>query len=166
MSDPRVEEIKQALISGQQSGGGLDDIRVYMGPSRQVGRGIGDVIRNIGMRIAPVILRTAKKLFTSSSDALKDGGSIGDSFKSALKPTLRKALKHGGKAIGKIIQEQEGPTAAPPLEPPLLHQDERDVGTEKPPKPQAGGGRYKASKKRKAQRFHLTGKRPTIHYNF
>ena len=104
MSDPRVEEINHALISGQQFGGGLDDIRVYVGFSSQVGRGIGDVIRNISMWIAPVILLTVKKLFTSSSDALKDGGSIEDSFKSELKPTLRMALKHGGKALGKIIQ--------------------------------------------------------------
>ena len=165
MSDPRVELIKQAL-SGEQSGGGLDDIRVYMGPSKQVGRGFGDVIRNIGLKIVPVLFRAAKTLFKTSSESLKDGGSIGDSFKSALKPTLRTALKHGGKALGKIIQEQEGPTPAPPLEAPLLHQDERDAGTEKPQKPQAGGGRYKASKKRKAQRFLYTSKRPNIHYNF
>ena len=118
------------------------------------------------MKIIPVVIRTAKKWFTSSSEALKDGASIGDSFKAALKPTLRTALKHGGKALGKIIQEQEGPTPAPPLEAPLLHQDERDAGTEKPQKPQAGGGRYKASKKRKAQRFLYTSKRPNIHYNF
>ena len=49
MSDPRVEEINHALISGQQFGGGLDDIRVYVGFSSQVGRGIVDVIRNISM---------------------------------------------------------------------------------------------------------------------
>ena len=162
MSDPRVEQIKQALI-GQQSGGGLDDIRVYMGPSKQIGRGFGDVIKNIRMKIIPVVIRTAKKWFTSSSEALKDGASIGDSFKAALKPTLRTALKHGGKALGKIIQEQEMPTAAPPVEPPLLHQDERDVGTEKP---QTGGGSYKAPKKRKSQRLIYASKRPNIHYNF
>lgn len=165
MSDPRVEQIKLAL-KGQQSGGGLDDIRVYMGPSRQVGRGFGDFVKNIGMKIIPVIVRTAKKLFTSSSEALKDGSSIGDSFKAAIKPTLRTALKHGGKALGKIIQEQAAPAAAPPVEPPLLHQDERDVGTVTPVEPQAGGGRYKAPKKRKSQRLVYASKRPNIHYNF
>jgi hypothetical protein len=115
--------------------------------------------------IAPTALRAGKTLFKSSSEALKDGGSIGDSFKSAIKPTLRTALKHGGRAIGKIIQEQDGPSAAPPLEPPLLNQDERDVGTEKP-KPQLGAGRYKASHKRKTQARIKNSKRPNTHYNF
>ena len=121
MSDPQVKQNKQAVI-GQQSGGGLNDIRVYMGPSKQIGRGFGNVFKNIGMKIIPVVISTAKKWFTSSSEAFKYGASIGDSFKAAPKPTLRTALKHGGKALGKIIQEQEMPTAAPPVEPPLLHQ--------------------------------------------
>jgi hypothetical protein len=163
MSDPRVEQIKLAL-SGEQSGGGLDDIRVYTGP-KQGGQGIGGILKSIFHTIAPVVLRVGKTLFKSSSQALKDGGSIGDSFKSALKPTLRTALKHGGRALGKVIQQQEAPQAAPPLEPPLLHQDERDVGTEKP-QPQIGSGRYKASRKRKALGPTRKGKEAYIHYNF
>lgn len=160
MSDPRVEQIKLAL-SGEQSGAGLDDIRVYTG---QRGAGFANVIRSIYRTVAPIVMRVGKTLFKTSSDALKDGNSIGDSFKSALKPTLRTALKHGGKALGKIIQEQEAPSAAPPLEPPLLHQDERDVGTEKPP--QGGGGRYKASRKRKSRGPISNGKQANVHYNF
>ena len=77
MSDPRVELIKQAL-SGEQTGGGLDDIRVFMGLSKQIGRGFGEVIRNIGLNIAPILFRAAKTLFKTSSESLKDGGSIGD----------------------------------------------------------------------------------------
>lgn len=161
MSDPRVEQMKLAL-SGEQSGAGLDDIRVYTG---QKGAGFADSIRRLVTGFAPMIMRVGKTLFKTSSNALKDGNSIGDSFKSALKPTLRTALKHGGKALGKLIQEQEAPSAAPPLEPPLLHQDERDVGTEKPP-PQAGGGRYKASRKRKPKSHLSNGKQANVHYNF
>ena len=164
MSDPRVEQMKLAL-SGEQSGAGLDDIRVYTGPSKQGGGGLGDIIGRFVRWIAPTALRVGKTLFKSSSESLKDGGSIGDSFKSALKPTLRTALKHGGRAIGKIIQEQDGPSAAPPVEPPLLNQDERDVGTEKP-KPQVGAGRYKASHKRKTHGRIKNSKRPNTHYNF
>ena len=71
----------------------------------------------------------AKIFFKSSSESLKDGNSIGDSFKSALKPTHRTALKHGGKALGKVIQEQKKHTAISPLTQPPLNQDERDAGT-------------------------------------
>ena len=163
MSDPRVEQMKLAL-SGEQSGGGLDDIRVYTGP-KQNGGGVGDLLGRFVRWIAPAALKVGKTLFKSSSAALKDGASIGDSFKSALKPTLRTALKHGGKALGKIIEQQEAPSAAPPIEPPLLHQDERDVGTEKP-QPQVGSGRYKAYRKRKPHRSITNNKRPNIHYNF
>ena len=165
MSDPRVEQIKQALIGGQ-SGSGLDDIRVYMGPSRQYGQGFGDFIRNIFRTVTPVIMRVGKTLFKTSAESLKEGSSIGDSFKSALKPTIRTALKHGGKALGKLIQEQEAPAAAPPVEPPLLHQDERDVGTEMPPKPQTGSGRYKAYQKHKLNNRFVAITRPNVHYNF
>ena len=105
MSDPRVEQITQALFSNQ-SGGGLDDICLYMGPSRQFGQGVGYFIRNALRTDEPVIMRVATTLVKSSSESLKDGNSIGDSFKSALKPTLRTALKHGGKALGKVILEQ------------------------------------------------------------
>ena len=163
MSDPRVEQMKLAL-SGEQSGAGLD-IRVYMGPSKQGVGGLGDLIGRFVQWIAPTALRAGKTLLKSSSESLKDGGSIGDSFKSALKPTLRTSLKHGGRAIGKIIQEQDGPSAAAPLEPPLLNQDERDVGTEKP-KPQVGAGRYKTSQKRKAHGRIKNSNRPNTHYNF
>lgn len=165
MSDPRVEQITKALLSNQ-SGGGLDDIRVYMGPSRQFGQGFGDFIRNALRTAVPVIMRVAKTLFKSSSESLKDGNSIGDSFKSALKPTLRTALKHGGKALGKVIQEQDKPTAAPPLEPPPLNQDERDAGTVTSLKSQTGAGRYKASRKRKVSNRFIGIKRPNVHYNF
>lgn len=167
MSDPRVEQMKLAL-SGEQSGGGLDDIRVYTGPTKQIGQGLGDLLGHFGRFarwVAPIAMRIGKTLFKSSSAALKDGGSIGDSFKSALKPTLRTALKHGGRALGKIIEKQEGPSAAPPVEPPLLHQDDRDVGTEKP-QPQVGSGRYKASRKRKTRGSSKHSKRSNIHYNF
>ena len=164
MSDPRVEQMKLAL-SGEQSGAGLDDIRVYTGPSKQGGGGLGDILGRVVRWFGPTVLRVGKTLFKSSSEALKDGASIGDSFKSALKPTLRTALKHGGRALGKIIQQQDGPSAAPPVEPPLLHQDERDVGTEKP-QPQLGAGRYKASHKRKAHGQIKNSKRPNTHYNF
>ena len=163
MSDPRVEQMKLAL-SGEQSGGGLDDIRVYTGP-KQNGGGFGDLIGRFVRWIAPTALKVGKTLFKTSSAALKDGGSIGDSFKSAIKPTLRTALKHGGKALGKIIEQQEAPSAAPPIEPPLLHQDDRDVGTEKP-HPQVGSGRYKTYRKRKTGGLISNSKRPNVHYNF
>ena len=120
-----------------------------MGSSRQYGQGFGDFIRNVIHTAAPKVIKIAKTLFKTSSDSLKEGSSIGDSFKAAIKPTLRTALKHGGRALGKIIHDQDGPAAAPPLEPPLLHHDERDVGTEKPQNLQTGAGRYKASRKRK-----------------
>ena len=162
MSDPRVEEIKKALIANQ-SGSGLDDIRVYMGPSRQYGQGFNDFVRNIIHTAAPIVMRIAKTCFKTSSDSLKEGSSLGDSFKAAIKPTLRTALKHGGRALGKIIQDQDGPATAPPVEAPLLHQNERDVGTERP---QTGAGRYKASRKRKLKQRFISIKRPNVHYNF
>ena len=164
MSDPRVEQIKQALIGGQ-SGSGLDDIRVYMGPSRQYGQSVGDFIRSIFRTVTFVIMRVGKTLFKTSAESLKEGSSIGDSFKSALRPTIHTALKRGGKALGKLIKEQEAPAAAPPVEPPLLHQDERDVGTKMPPKPQTGSGRYKASRKHKLNNRFIAIKRPNVHYN-
>ena len=129
MSDPCVEQIKQALLSGQ-SGSGLDEIRVYMGPRRQYGEGFGDICM-----VMPVIMRVAKTLFKTSSESLNNGSSIGYSFKSALKPTLSTALKHGGKTLRKVIQEQDKPTAEPPVGRPLLHQDERDANTKRPPQP-------------------------------
>ena len=80
MSYPRVEQITHAHFSNQ-SRGGLFDIRVYMGPSRQLGQGFGDFICNALRTAAPVIMRVAKTLFKSSSESLKGGNSIGDSFK-------------------------------------------------------------------------------------
>ena len=165
MSDPRVEQIKQPIISSQ-SGSGLDDISVYMGPCRQYGQGFDDVIRSCFRIVLPVIMRAVKTLFKTSSESLNNGSSIGDSFKSALKTTLRTALKHGGKALGKVIQEQEQPTAASPVGPPLLHQDERDAGTQSPPQPQKGAGRFKAVRKRRMKSRYIASKRPNIHYNF
>ena len=141
MSYPRVEEIKLALIANK-SGSRLDDIRVYLGPIRQYGQGFGDFIRNVIPTAALVVMRIVTTLFKTSSDSLKESSSIGDSFKAAIQPTLHTALKHGGRALGKIIQDQAGPAAAPPVEPPLLRQDERDVGTEKPQNLQTGAGRY------------------------
>ena len=165
MSDPRVEQITQALLSNQ-SGGGLDEIRVYMGPSRQFGKGFGDFIRNSLRKTAPVIMRVEKTLSKFSSESLKDGNSIGDSVKSALKPTLRTAHKHGGKPLEKVIQEQEKPVAAPPLKPPPLNQDERDAGTVTFLKSQTSAGRYKTSRKRKVSNRFIIIKRPIVHYNF
>ena len=150
MSDFRVEQITQALLSNQ-SEGGLDDIRVYMGPSRQFGQGFGDFICNALRTAACVIMRVAQTLFKSSSESLKDGNSIGYSLKSALKPTLCTALKHSGKPLGKVIQGQEKPTAALQIEPPPLNQNERDAGTVTYLKSQTGAHRYKASRKRKVR---------------
>ena len=164
MSYHRVEQITRALLSNQ-SGGGLYDIRVYMGPSRQFAQGFGDFIRNAFFTAARVILRFAKTLFKSSSESLKDGNSIGDSFKSALMPTRRTAFKHGGKALGKVTQEQEQFAAAPPLELPPLNQDERDAGTVISVKSQTGAGRYKAARKRKVSNRFLGIKTPNVHYN-
>ena len=62
MSDPRVEQIKQALIGGH-SGSGLVYIRAYMGPSRQYGQGCRDFIRNIFRSVTPVIMPVGKALF-------------------------------------------------------------------------------------------------------
>ena len=165
MSDPRVSQITHILLSNQ-SGNGFDDIRVYMGPSRQFGQKFGDFIRNALCTAAPVILRVAKTLFKSSSESIKDGNSIGDSFKSALKPILRTSLNHGGKALGKVIQEQNKFTAAPPLEQPPLNQNERDAGTVTSLKSQTGSGRYKASRKQKVSNRFIRIKRPNVHYNF
>jgi len=47
MSDPRVEQMKLAM-SGEQSGGGLDDIRVYMGFSKQAGQGLSCILGSLG----------------------------------------------------------------------------------------------------------------------
>ena len=141
MSEPLVEQIKQALLSGE-SGSGLNDIRVYIRPSRQYGQGFGDII----CRLMPDIMRVAMTLITTYSESLNNGSSIGDSFKWALKQTFRTALKHNGKALGKVNKEQEKPTAVPPVGPPLLHQDERDAGTVSPPQSQTGAGKYKAAR--------------------
>ena len=83
MTDPRIEEIKQALIANQ-SGSGLDDIRVYMGHSRQYGQGFGDYLRNVIHTAVPVVMRIAKTLFKTSSDSLKEGSSIGDFIKAPI----------------------------------------------------------------------------------
>lgn len=152
MDEVSVEDLK-ATIKGQ-TGGGLEDIRVYMGaPRYQYGQGFGNVIRGIFRSVFPVLIRAGKTLFRSSADALKDGGDIGSSFKSALKPTLRTVLKHGGKALEKVIQEQEAPPPAPPSEVPFTPEDGRNAGTALPPKPstvtvQGGSGRYKGKRKR------------------
>ena len=110
-------------------------------------------------------MRVGKTFFKSGASALKDGGSLGDSFKSALKPTLKTALKHGGIALGKVIESQQEPAAAPPSEPPLLHQDDRDVGTTVAPK-QTGSGRYKGKRRRTTDRVSKGSKKPRINYNF
>ena len=94
-------------------------------------------------------MRIAKTLFKTSSDSLKEGSLIGDSFKAAIKPTICTALEHNDRALGKIIQNQDVPAAAQSVKPPLLPQDERDVGTDKPQNLQTGAGRYKAIRKRK-----------------
>ena len=141
MSDLRVRQITQARFSNQ-SGDRLDDICVYMGPIRQFSQGFSDFIRNAFRSAAPVIMSVAKTLFKSSSESLKDGNSIRDLFKSELMPTLRTARKHCNKALGNIIQEQETPAAAPPLESPPLNQDERDAGTVTSWKSETGTKRY------------------------
>ena len=82
MSDPRVEQIKQTLI-GDQSGIKLDDIRVFLGPSRQYDQGFGDFICNNFCTVTPVIIRVGKSLFKTSAESLKEGSTICDSFKSA-----------------------------------------------------------------------------------
>lgn len=168
MSDPRVQSMIIALGGGgAQRGEGLDDIRVYTGaPRYQYGQGFGDVLRGIFRTVMPVVVRAGKTLFKTSAAALKDGSSIQESFKSALKPTLRTVLKHGGRALGNVIESQDELKAAPPVEPPLLHQDERDVGTEKPPL-QTGSGRYKAKRKKhkSAQKKYKLSNYPN-HYNF
>ena len=130
-----------------------------MGRSCQYGQDFGDFIRNIFCTVTPVITRVGKTLLKTSAESLKEGSSIGYSFKSALKPTIRTALKHGGKALDKLIQEQEAPAAAPAVEPPLLHQNKRNVGTEMPPKPQTGFGRYKAYWKHKLNNQFVAIKR-------
>ena len=94
MSDLCVEQIKETLIVSQ-SGSRIDDIRV-MGSSRQFNQGFGDFICNICFTVTPVIMRVGKTLFKTSAESIKEGSSIGDSFKSALKHTLRTALKHDG----------------------------------------------------------------------
>ena len=86
-----------------------------MGPTRQYGKGFGDFICNIFRTVTPVIMHVGKTLLKTSAESLKEGSSIGDSFKSALKPTIRTDLKHGGNALGKLIQKQEAPTAAQPV---------------------------------------------------
>ena len=65
MSDPRVKQITHALLSNQ-SGGGLDDIRVYMGPSRQFKQGFGYFICNAFSTATPVIMHLAKTLLSSA----------------------------------------------------------------------------------------------------
>ena len=72
MSDPRVEQITQALLSNQ-SGGRLDEIRVYIGPSRQFGQGFGDFIRNALRTAAPVIMRVAKTFLSLAPSHYKTG---------------------------------------------------------------------------------------------
>ena len=69
MSYPRVEQIKQALIGGN-SRCGLDDIRVYMGFSRQYVQNCGDFIRIIFCTVTPVIMRVGKTLFKTSVESL------------------------------------------------------------------------------------------------
>ena len=77
MSDPRVEQITQAILSNQ-SEGGLDDISVYMKPSWKFAQGFADLIRNALRTAAPVIMRVAKTLLKYNSESLKDGNSIDD----------------------------------------------------------------------------------------
>lgn len=162
MTDPRVDLFKHAMLG--QSGGGLDDIRIFTGaPRYQYGQGFGDVLRGIWRTIVPVAMRVGKTFFKQGAASLKEGESFQDSIKSAIKPTLRTALKHGGKALGKILEEQDAPIAAPSTEPLLAHQDERDVGTTAAPK-QVGSGIYKRKRKQSKNLSSSKGKR--IHYNF
>ena len=70
MSDPRVKQIKQALISNQ-SGRGINDIRVYMGLCRHYCQGFKDVIHNEIRIVAPVRMRAVKTLCKTSSKSVK-----------------------------------------------------------------------------------------------
>ena len=72
MSNPCVDQITQAFLSNQ-SEGELEDICVYMGPSRQFGHGFSDFICNALRTKAPVIMRVANILFESSAESLING---------------------------------------------------------------------------------------------
>ena len=165
MSDLRLEQIKQTLINGQY-GSWHDDIRLYIVPSRQYIQSFNYFIRNNFRTMTPVIMPVGKKLIKTSAQSLKVNSLISDSFKSALKLTIRTACQHGGKAFGKLIQEQETPAAAWPVEPRRLHHNELDVGTEMPPKPQLCFGRYKASQKHKLNNRFIAIKRSNVYYHY
>lgn len=81
----------------------------------------------------PVVLPAGKTFLKTSSAALKDGSTIKYSFKSALKLTFRFVPKHGGKALGNIIETEKSLRFLPLVDSLILHEDEREVGTEKPP---------------------------------
>lgn len=148
--NPQVELFRSAML--RQSGGG--DIQVFRGATRyQYGQGFGDVLRGIWKVIVPVAMRAGKTLFKVGAQAVKEGSTPGDALKSAIRPALRTVLKHGGRALGDAILAQ--PTPAPPVEPPLLHQDTSDVGAVPPldlSKEIAaqGGLGYKGRRKRRA----------------
>ena len=75
MFNPRVEQIKQAQIGGKP-GSGLDDIRVYMRPSRQYNQGVGDFIRNIFRTVRPVIMHVNNTWVKTSAESLKKAASL------------------------------------------------------------------------------------------
>lgn len=107
-------------------------------------------------------MKIAEKLFKTRSDSFKKGRKICDFFIAIIKPIIRTALYHGCRVLGIIIQKQHGPAKAQPVDTPLLHQDERNVGREKT---QVIAGGDTASQIRNMNCNTILIKQSNVHFN-
>ncbi len=99
----------QCGCSRGQSGGMLP---VFSGARHQYGAGLGDILRGIFRRVAPIIGPALKStlgtFFGEASSGLNQGKSFKESFQGALKPSMRTALTSTMENFNKSEQEGSG----------------------------------------------------------
>ena len=92
--------------SAGQSGGSLP---VFVGTQHQYGAGLGDILRGIFRRVAPIVAPILKSTLGTflgeTSSALNDGKTYKESVTSALKPSLRTAVQS---TIENVQKAQQG----------------------------------------------------------
>jgi hypothetical protein len=161
--DPRVELYKAAF---SQSGKGGDIPKFYGSHRYQYGSGLGDVLRGVYRFFRPIAIKGVQTLLKAGGEAMKDGVTAKQAFKSSLKPALGAVLSATADQVASRFLEDK-PAAAPPPGPPTAHPEAVLVGTEG----QRGSGSrkhkasvYKKSKSKKSRTMPYS--RHPIIYNF
>ena len=162
--DPRIEFYKAAF---SQQGNGFE-IPVFRGVSRyQDGQGVGDVLRGIlqffpkvARFLKPVVIKNAKTLLKSGSEAIKEGSTFKDVIKSTLTPTVGAVLGATvDQVASKLIQMRDNNNAAQPPNQPIVV----------PEIVQAGSGRKRRRApvyKKATKRIKYSSTQRPIIYNF